>query len=167
MPAPDYLANRAFGTYDAIVGGDVPLLARPRGEHPQARMAHYFGPLQADACGGYNKLCDPERKPGPILQADCWVHARRPFFVLADVEAAARRKATCKTSGVISPIALEAARQIDALFDIELGINGQSAERRRAVRQELSAALFADPEISMRAQRTNLSRGNDLARAMD
>lgn len=30
----------------------------------------------------------------------------------------------------ISPIALEAVKRIDALFDIERGINGQSAEGR-------------------------------------
>ena len=46
-------------------------------------------------------------------------------------------------------------------------INGQSAERRRAVRQELSAPLVADLERWLREQRPKLSRGNDLAKAMD
>ena len=68
---------------------------------------------------------------------------------------------------MISPVALEAVRRIDALFDIERDINGQSAKQRRAVRQELSAPLVADLEAWMREQRTKLSRGNDLARAMD
>jgi hypothetical protein len=68
---------------------------------------------------------------------------------------------------VISPIALEAVRRIDALFDIERDINGQSAAYRRTVRQELSAPLVAELEIWMREQRAKLSRGNDLARAMD
>jgi hypothetical protein len=44
---------------------------------------------------------------------------------------------------VISPLALEAVRRIDALFEIERAINGESAQRRRAVRQELSAPLLA------------------------
>ena len=87
-------------------------------------------------------------------------HARRPFFVLADVAAAARRKAEGKTTSVISPLALEAVRRIDALFEIERTINGQSAERRRAVRQELSAPLVADLEGWLREQRRKLSRGN-------
>jgi transposase len=95
------------------------------------------------------------------------VHARRPFFVLADVAAAARRKAEGKTISVISPLALEAVRRIDALFDIERAINGQSIEQRRAVRQELSAPLVADLERWLREQRPKLSRGNDLAKAMD
>jgi transposase len=67
----------------------------------------------------------------------------------------------------ISPLAMEAVRRIDALFDIERTINGQSAERRRAVRQELSAPLVADLEAWMREQRAKLSRGNDVAKAMD
>ena len=68
---------------------------------------------------------------------------------------------------MISPLALEAVRRIDALFEIERSINGQSAERRRAVRQELSAPLVADLESWLRQQRAKLSRGNDLAKAMD
>ncbi len=58
-------------------------------------------------------------------------------------------------------------QRIDALFEIERSINGQSAERRRAVRQELSAPLVADLESWLREQRAKLSRGNDLAKAMD
>jgi transposase len=68
---------------------------------------------------------------------------------------------------VISPLALEAVRRIDALFDIERTINGQSAERRRQVRQEASASLAADLERWLREERPKLSRGNDLAKAMD
>jgi transposase len=138
-----------------------------RGEHPQGHLAAYAGILQADAFSGYNKLYEVDRKPGPIVAAGCWVHARRPFFVLADIVANARRKAQGKTTAVISPLALEAVRRIDALFDIERSINGESAERRRAVRQELSAPLVADLEVWLREQRARLSRGNDLAKAMD
>jgi transposase len=68
---------------------------------------------------------------------------------------------------VISPLALEAVRRIDALFEIERSINGQSPERRRAVRQKVSAPLVADLQSWMREQRPKLSRGNDLAKAMD
>src|SRR5262249_54858445 len=127
----------------------------------------YAGILQADAYGGYNKLYESARQPGPIAEAACWVHARRPFFVLADLAANARRKAQGKTTSVMSPLAMEAVRRIDALFDIERTINGQSAERRRQIRQELSAPLVADLERWLRAERPKLSRGNDLAKAMD
>jgi len=158
---------------DRPFGGPAPPAAmfyysRDRaGEHAQAHLADYAGIFQADAFGGYNKLYEADRKPRPIIEAACWVHARRPFFVMADIAANARRTAQGKTPGVISPLALEAVRRIDALFDIERSINGQGAERRQAVRQEVSAPLVADLQSWLREQRAKLSRGNDLAKAMD
>src|ERR1700736_104592 len=143
---------------DRPFGGQAPPAAvfyysRDRaGEHPQAHLATYSGIFQADAYGGYGKLYEPGRAPGPILEAACWVHARRPFFVMADLAENARRKAQGKKPAVISPLALETVRRIDALFEIERTINGQSAERRKAVRQELSAPLVADLQTWMRAQ---------------
>ncbi len=158
---------------DKPFGGPAPPAAvfyysRDRaGEHPQAHLASYTGIFQADAYGGYGKLYEPGRRPGPILEAACWVHARRAFFVMADLAENARRKAQGKKPAVISPLALEAVRRIDALFEIERAINGQSAERRKAVRQELSAPLVANLAEWMREQRAKLSRGNDIAKAMD
>ena len=137
------------------------------GAHPVRHLADYAGILQADAYSGYNKLYEADRRPGPIIEAGCWVHARRPFFVLADIATNVRRKAEGKTAGVISPLALEAVRRIDALFEIERSINGQSIERRQQARQELSAPLIADLEGWLHEHRPKLSRGNDLARAMD
>ncbi|QDM15504.1 IS66 family transposase [Tardiphaga sp. vice352] len=137
------------------------------GEHPQAHLAGYSGLFQADAYGGYGKLYSAGRNAGPILEAACWVHARRPFFVMADLAENARRKVQGKKPVVISPLALEAVRRIDALFEIERGINGETPERRRAVRQELSAPLVGDLEVWMREQRAKLSRSNDVAKAMD
>jgi len=137
------------------------------GEHPQAHLARYSGLFQADAYGGYGKLYNAGRNAGLILEAACWVHARRPFFVMADLAENARRKMQGKKPVVISPLALEAVRRIDALFEIERGINGESPEQRRAVRQKMSAPLVADLENWMRGQRAKLSRGNDVAKAMD
>src|SRR6202522_4677576 len=72
------------------------------GKHPQAHLANYTGILQADAYGGYRKLYESGRAPGPILGAACWVHARRPFFVMADLAENARRKAEGKKPAMIS-----------------------------------------------------------------
>src|SRR5204862_4079998 len=55
----------------------------------------------------------------------------------------------------------------DGLFEIVRAITAQSAERRREVRQELSAPLVADLERWLREQRPKLSRGNDAAKAME
>ena len=137
------------------------------GEHPQHHLATWSGILQADAYGGYGKLYDAERRPGPIVEAACWAHARRKFFVLADIDAGARRRAQGRSLPVISPIALEAVQRIDALFDIERGINGLPADRRLAVRQDRSAPLVAELEAWMRDERRKLSRHSEVAGAMD
>jgi transposase len=137
------------------------------GAHIEAHLARWSGLLQADAYSGYNKLYAAERTPGPILEAGCWAHARRPFFALADIEASARRKTEGKVAAPISPLALETVRRIDQLFEIERGINGKSTQERRAVRQELSRPLVEDLEAWMRKQRPKLSRGSDVAKAMD
>jgi transposase len=157
---------------DAPFGGTGPPAAMfyysrdRRGEHPQGHLAGYCGILQADAYDGYNKLYQPGRKPGPILEAACWVHARRPFFAMADIEENARRKASGKKEIALSPIAIEIVRRIDALFEIERSINGKSAEERLAVRRMLSRPLVDDLGLYMRAQFERLARGHDLAKAI-
>jgi transposase len=138
-----------------------------RGEHPQTHLATYTGILQADAYSGYGKLYTQNRQPGPILEAGCWSHARRKFFVLADVAAAIRRKAKGKNDVVMSPICLEAIQRIDGVFAIERDINGCSTEQRLAVRKDRSAPLVADLHAWMSDERRKLSGANDVARAMD
>jgi len=137
------------------------------GEHPRQHLAAWRGILQADAFGGYGKLYEAEREPGPVLEASCWAHARRKFFELADIETAARRKAQRRTPQAISPMALEAVQRIDTLFDIERTINGLPADQRVAVRQERSAPLVAALGVWMREERRKLSRHSDVAGAID
>jgi hypothetical protein len=134
------------------------------GEHPEGHLKGFTGILQADAYAGYNGLYDPKRDPGPLIDALCWAHARRKFFVLADIAANARRGAGAPS---ISPLALQAVTRIDRLFDLERAINGLSADRRLAVRTELSAPLIAELECWMRAERARLSRHAPVAKAMD
>ena len=158
---------------DRPFGGHAPPAAvfyysRDRGgEHPERHLSTFSGILQADAYGGYGRLYEAGRSPGPILEAACWSHARRKFFVLADIEASARRRASSKTPSPISPLALEAVRRIDALFDVEREINGFDADRRRAARQERCAPVIAELEAWMREERARLSRHNEVAKAMD
>jgi hypothetical protein len=56
------------------------------------------------------------RGPRAITPALCWAHAGRQFFELADIAANPRRG---KNAAAISPVAEEAVKRIDALFDIE------------------------------------------------
>jgi transposase len=110
----------------------------------QSRL-YYTGIFQADACDGYGKLYQPGRTPGSILAAACWVHALGscPASVLRDGGSGRERPSLGKRPAAISPMTLEAVRRIDELIEIERAINGQSPERRRAIRQELTAPLVA------------------------
>jgi transposase len=138
-----------------------------RGEHPQAHLAGYSGILQADAYDGYNRLYLTDRKPGPVKEAACWVHARRPFFAMADLDENARRKAAGKKEIPLSPIAIEVVRRIDVLFEIERSINGKSAEERLLVRHRLSRPLVDDLHNYLRTQAERLSPGHDLVKAIN
>jgi transposase len=131
-------------------------------EHPEHHLAGYAGILQADAYAGFNRLYAADRRPGPITEASCWAHGRRKFFELADVTAKAHGALS-----VLAPLAVEAVKRIDAIFDVEREINGRSIEERLAVRRGRVAPLVADLEAWMRAQRGKLSRHSDVGKAMD
>jgi transposase len=135
-----------------------------RQEHPARHLCGFTGILQADAYSGYNELYVASRAQGPIIPALCWAHARRYFFELAEIAANARRG---KKAAAISPIALEAVKRIDALFDIERSINGQSAEERLRVRNEQSAPLLVALEAWLREQRSRLSNASSVAQPID
>jgi transposase len=131
-------------------------------EHPEQHLRDYAGILQADAYAGFNRLYEADRKPGPITEASCWAHGRRKLFELADVTAKASGKLA-----VIAPLAFAAVQRIDAIFDIEREINGRSIEERVTVRRARVVPLVSDLETWMRAERTKLSRHNDVAKAMN
>jgi transposase len=144
---------------DRPFGGPAPPAAMFRysrdrtAEHPNRHLAGYAGILQADAYAGYNALYEVGRKPGPITEAACWAHGRRKLFELAELQGA--------------PLAIEAVRRIDAIFDAERAINGLPAEARLAVRQQHVAPLVAALETWMKETRDKLSRHNSVAKAMD
>ncbi|WP_292065406.1 IS66 family transposase [Mesorhizobium sp.] len=135
-----------------------------RQEHPERHLKSFTGILQADAYGGYNPLFKVERDPGPLTQALCWAHARRKFFVLADIAANAKRG---KNATPISPIAFEAVKRIDALFDIEREINGLAADERLERRQQESRLLVTELGAWLRTERARLSRSSPVAEPID
>lgn len=135
-----------------------------KGEHPERHLAGFTGWLQADAFAGYNRLYEPDRQPGPITDVLCWAHARRGFFKLADIAANTRRG---KDAPPISPLALEAVKRIDVLFDLERALNGKPAAERLAARREHGGALVAALEGWMRTECARLSRHAPVAKAMD
>jgi transposase len=143
--------DRPFG------GSDPPAVAffyspDRTGEHPERHLAEFTGILQADAYAGFNRLYDPKREPGPILEAACWAHARRKLFELAAVGKA--------------PIAAEAVRRIDELFRVEREINGKPAEERLAVRKERAGPLVVELEAWLHARHERVSRKSETGKAI-
>jgi transposase len=174
---------RRFWTYvrdDAPFGSTNPPAAMFRYSrdrkaiHPERHLANYTGILQADALPGStgsmrlgdNRGRSWRRRPGRMehFQAK-WNHlatrkmrpndssGRRKLFKLAEVHH--------------MPLAVEAVRQIDAMFATEVAINGKPVAERLAVRQRDIAPSVAALEAWMRAERAKLLRHNDLAQAMD
>lgn len=123
------------------------------GEHPAQHLASYAGLMQADAYAGFNRLYQANRKPGPIVEAACWAHARRKFFDLARINKA--------------PIAIEAVERIDVLFAIEREINGMTPQQRVCVRNERSRPLITELESWLRAQRGRVSKNSETGKAID
>jgi transposase len=140
-----------------------------RMEHPTRHLAGWTGILQADAYGGYNGVCDAARKPAPVLRALCWSHARRKFFELADIKAAAKNGARKgkKVAEEISPIAMDAVKRIDLIFEAEREISGLSAVARRDARQRLVRPMVDDLHDWMRAERARMSKHNPVAKAIN
>jgi transposase len=123
------------------------------GDHPREHLAGYAGIMQADAFSGFNALYDAKRRPAPIIEAACWSHGRRKLFDIAVLSK--------------SPIAAEAVRRIDELFEIERSINGKTPAERVAVRQERAKPLIDDLKVWMRQQRDRLAPSHDLAKAIN
>ena len=105
------------------------------------------------ALPGYDALYKPGQENQPrILEAACMAHARRKFH---DVHVA---------NG--SPIAEEALRRIGELYDIERDIRGQSADDRKAVRQQRAQPLLHDLEKWFHRQKAKLPGKSSLAKAI-
>jgi len=134
-----------------------------RMEHPNRHLASWQARLQADAYAGFNDPYRSDRIPGPITGALCWAHARRKFFELADIAGQVRGG---RPAHEISPVALKAVTRIDALFEIERGINGLIAGARLETRQRLSRPLVEALHDWLLAERARLSRHAPVAKAI-
>jgi transposase len=136
-----------------------------RKEHPTRHLAGWIGILQADAYGGYNDLYSAQHKPTPVLSALCWSHARRKFFELADIKATARKGK--KIAEEISPIALDAVKRMDLIFEAERDLTGLTTEARHDARQRVVRPMLSDLHDWMRAERVRMSKHNPVAKAIN
>ena len=106
-------------------------------------------------------------KGGPLAGAGEDSRARIEDRLTDELADIAVRKRRGKRVPLISPLALEAVTWINALFDIERTINGETAEHSLAVGREQTVPLVAEFEDWMRTERAGLSRHADVAKAMD
>ena len=123
------------------------------GAHPEGFLRTWSGFMQADAYAGFNRLYEPGRRPGMILEAGCWAHWRRKFYEIAE--------------GKKAPIAVEAVARIDAIFAIERTIKGRPPADRQAVRDQTIKPRVDDLVTWLNEQRRALSSKSETAKAMD
>ena len=84
--------------------------------------------------------------------------------MLADIATNAKRGSK---AAPISPMALEAVKRIDALFDIEREIAGLAAEQRLERCRKDSQPLAEELHDRLQSERAKLSRSSSVAEAMD
>jgi transposase len=130
---------------------------------PAEHLAGFSGILQVDGYGAYADLA----QRGDVTLAFCWSHVRRQFY---DIQV--------KTP---APIATEALVRIAALYAVEAGIRGLTADERRQARQrrtkplvdalhlwlEVQLAAVSGKSTIAGAIRYALSRWDGLARFLD
>jgi transposase len=119
------------------------------GEEPQG--VGYRGVVQCDGYAAYKNAADAACGEA-ITLAFCWAHLRRKFFDIA--------KEGC------APIASEALERIAKLYVIEKTIRGQSADERRAVRQERSKPLVLELRTWLEQQLARVSGKSLIAGAI-
>ena len=119
--------------------------------HALKLLDHYRGVVQCDGYAAYKNVADAACGEA-ITLAFCWAHLRRKFFDIA--------KEGC------APIASEALERIAKLYVIEKTIRGQSADERRAVRQERSKPLVLELRTWLEQQLARVSGKSLIADAI-
>jgi len=119
-----------------------------KGEHPGLHLKDFRGVLQADAYAGFGHLYGT----GNIQEAACMAHARRKLHDIHEIHP--------------SPITTEALDRIGALYGIEREIRGQTAERRREVRQARAKPLLEQLHRWFEQKLATLSAKSDTAVAI-
>ncbi len=132
--------------------------ARDRGQelHPQTASA----PAAAGPSAGSIK------PPAAVFFYSPDRAGKHPAGHLADFSKVATERSKNKAAN-FSPIAFEAVRRIDAIFDLERPLIGLPENERLKLRQQYVKAQVESLENWMRTERAKLSRHNPVAKAMD
>jgi transposase len=100
--------------------------------HPTQHLREFSGFMQADAYAGYDRLYDPARKEGAIVEVACWAHTRRKLHDVLKADP--------------QSVAAKGIELIRKLYDLEDDIGGADIEIRRNVRRQsrvIAEAFFA------------------------
>ena len=89
---------------------------------------------------------------GDVELAFCWAHVRRRFYELAAAGAA--------------PIASEALKRINALYEIETHFRSRCPDERRAVRRDKSRIIVDELKSWLRGKLQMISQKTKLAEAI-
>lgn len=116
-------------------------------KHANTLLAKFSGVLQAD---GYRVYKTFALKHEAVTVAHCWAHVRRAYFDVAKP----------------SPIAEDALKRIAALYAIEAEIRGQTAEQRKAARQEKTKPLAEALKAWCQARLAEVSGKSPIAAAI-
>jgi transposase len=119
-----------------------------KGERPREHLKAFTGFVQADAYAGFERLYDPDRKPGPIIPVACWAHARRKLHDVFQANP--------------SSVAAEGLRMIRSLYEVERGIVQDPHDDRRKARKlskltVLDFFAWADDVLDQVSARTPLA----------
>ncbi len=115
--------------YDPTRGGDV----------PKKLFEGFSGWLHVDGYAGYDPLFTGNEK---ILRVGCLAHCRRKFDEAIKAQSRVKKKSAKQKKGVTK--AYQGFAFIRKLYKIEKDVRGQSAETRRAARQELAIPILGD-----------------------
>jgi transposase len=128
----------------AFLGGKGPPYPEPAWE----------GTLITDQYAGYNAVLDAKVWP-KRSSAICAAHARRYFEELS------------RGGSSASAVATEAMRRWARIYHAEAAFAEMDNEQRRQARQQLSKPLWAEFEVWLKLQRTQVLDGGKIAEAID
>jgi hypothetical protein len=125
-----------------------------QGRHARNFLGAWRGSLCVDDYAGYDKLFKTDADGAvPCIEVGCMAHARRKFF---DLHAANE-----------SPMAAEALRHIQRLYEVEADANSMSIPERQALRLARSVPLLESLHQFIKDSRAKAADNGASAKAID
>ena len=144
-----YIWAYARGGFDEKPGVVYDFCLGRGAKYPQAFLEGWTGTLVRDEFKGYDSVLKlPNR-----TAAGCVAHARRKFDELIKINQ--------------SPVAQQAVQRIAGLYRVEREARGLNPQDRLAMRQQLSAPLWAELHVWLQLERTRVPDGSAIAGAID